>query len=110
MLAGPALVTLAPDRVDLGMVPRAGRAETPITVSNPYEKEFLIAHSRSTCPCLSLRLERDRVRTGETVARRVRLGLSHEPDYVGTLSTELLGVDPSGSSVFRLPVRVRVVE
>jgi hypothetical protein len=71
--------------LDFGIIPRRGKKELPVTVTNQGASLVKIESVETSCECLTLDLPRHEVKSGEHLKCNVRMDLAEEPDFVGTL-------------------------
>lgn len=109
---GPLRVVLgerSPASHDAGRVPRGGRWEVPFLLSNPGPGAVTVGPARTSCDCLRVELDANRVEVGTEVGGRAVIDLSHEPGFAGGLMLDAeLPVEETGRRVFALKLSVEV--
>jgi hypothetical protein len=108
--AGSGRLTAVPAPVELGVTRRGQKVDAALSISNDSDEVIRVAVIESSCPCVSIVLDRQRIAPGEAVAGRVTLDLGVEPDFVGDLSAGVIGRDEDHRVLFRLKVNVTVTE
>ena len=74
-----------PLRLDLGVIPRGGRASIPVFVHNPEPSPVMVAAVAASCECLRVQLADRAIGPGEAVAATVAVDMRNDPKFVGGL-------------------------
>lgn len=95
--------------VNLGVVPRGGRREIFMRLANPTAQVLRWSKLRTTCPCLSVVVDKNALEPSGDAFAKVSLDSSKQPQFVGNLSIEVTAIGSDGAEVFRFDVRAEVV-
>jgi hypothetical protein len=107
---GPsALLTVSPQRIDLGEVRAGGRAEGRFALANPGTSPVKVSKIECSCPCLTVDLSSSVAAPQGEAIGRIALDLGKEPAFAGELAVEVRGLDSAGNLLFAGVVEVKVL-
>jgi len=107
--SGAALAIAAPRAINMGEVPASGCKEVAFTLTNSGPVPLIVARIETSCHCLKIELPNHILAPGGQIIGNARLDLREEPNFTGSLSGEVRGMDGSGAVLFALVVNVEVV-
>jgi len=104
----PGQAIVAPSPVEFGVIRRASKVDASLSLSNESAGDIRVAEIESSCPCLSIALDRLEIKPGEVVGGQVVLDLGMEPAFVGNLSIDVTGRSADRHVLFRLKANASV--
>jgi hypothetical protein len=117
----PTLLVPSPAKLDLGALPKGGRASATFSLRNPTQRIIEIGEVTTSCPCLEIALAGQKVLPGGEIMASAVVDFSQEPTFTGKLRLEASGfikseaaLEPGGFSyndsdcAFRIYVGVQV--
>jgi hypothetical protein len=103
------LVSASPRKVDFGVLPRGGKREATIRLTNHGAAAVELAAVKTTCECLEVVVSKKALGPGETVTAEVRVNFTTDPKFTGPLAMEATGhVKQSKVVAFTIAVDVKV--
>ena len=86
-VAGPTRIILGEStpRLNLTDIPRGGRREVPFVLSNPGPAAVTLGPVRTSCDCLTVTLDADRIEAGAEIGGRAIVNFADEPTFAGGL-------------------------
>lgn len=97
-----------PTTIELGPLPRGGKVETTLIVTNPTDVHVDVVGIRATCSCVSVIPGHWSLGGGEQLSLLIVLDLGHEPDFVGRLIVSIVGMSASGQTAFQTTLKAVV--
>jgi hypothetical protein len=95
--------------VDLGLVVQGGRERELVRIEASDQEDIEILEIRSSCECVSVKLDSHMMLGENGVLALVETDLSHQPDFLGCLQVTVELVGKEGVAVAQLDVRLSVI-
>jgi hypothetical protein len=110
LLGGPADArpVIDPPTLQLGQVQRGERKTAAVILTNPGGRPVTISATRTSCPCLAVRLPERVVPAHSSVPVVLEYDSSREPDFTGRPLVTAEGLDQDGQPLFRATMMVAV--
>jgi hypothetical protein len=104
---GVPTLLVSPEEFNAGELRPNSKAFGDLRLSNPGPNPVEIRRIRTSCPCLTITLDKLALAPGESIRAKMTLDLSREPDFRGGLLIEAVGEDAEGELAFSVSLRCR---
>jgi hypothetical protein len=94
--------------IDLGFLPPGGRSQQIVALRNAGSKPLSIARFRTSCACLEAHCEAREINPSECVPVLVRIDLSNDSRFVGSLMGNVEALDQRGDRIASVEVAVSI--
>jgi len=94
--------------IDLGFLPRGGQSQQIVTLRNASSRPLSVARFRTSCDCLEAHCEAGEISPSEYVPVLVRIDLSKDPGFVGSLMGSIEALDQRGDRIASVGVAVSI--
>ncbi len=101
-------ILLSSQTIDFGIVPQGQERRHYVELKNTAGQPIEIERFETGCDCLRMSPAASHLDSGETAMMCLRLDLTAAREFVGTLMTQVAGMDREGKTVFSLSVHVDV--
>ena len=102
------VLTVIPDRLDLGTLAPGQDAHAKLSLRNNGDKPIVVARVKTSCECVTLEPSEFQVDPQSTVTLDVQYDSSRDPDFLGGLGVNLTGEASSGTALFCVNVDLSV--
>jgi hypothetical protein len=99
---------ISPDPVDLGILLPGQSAQATITLHNPGPHPVSVEQIETRCPCIRVEPASFKVAAGEFAEFVARFDPSHDPDFRGGLSIDVVGRSSRDFVLFRARVNLDI--
>lgn len=95
--------------VNLGVIPRAGRAVAVTRLVNPTGQPLSWSSLGASCPCVSVVAHSNELQAHDDTFAKIFFDGSESPRFLGSVAVEVRALASDGAEVFRFDVRGEVV-
>ncbi len=99
---------ISPDSLSFGELEQGQLGMATIDVYNPTGREWNVERIGTSCPCVTIAPQSTQIGPGDKKTLGVQLNPSDDPDFVGSLSVDVIGYAASGGIAFRTRVDVEI--
>lgn len=103
-------LVVEPELIDYGELKQGQMREVTVTIRNRMNTTLVLMRVETSCPCLSVKMERSRLEPGAAIALSTRLDMSRELHFVGRLLLTVGLFDNEGTKVLALFGTANVVK